>query len=143
MTTGIQQTSEAISAAAGVADDARKAWSDDQEISVWEIAKIIGGNARELITAFVGCSEIPAELADADPDELDQCYWAFIRKFDIPDNTQSRDLFNNDYNGVRSVLAWWRTRQNILNPPKAEVVDEIDIPSDRRDDIGGAEFPSP
>jgi hypothetical protein len=121
---GIQQTKEALAFIAGLIASVIKAYSDDQKVGKMEIVGIITGNVGGAVDAFKGIAEVPAELADIQPEEADELYWAVIQALHLPDNSTSRDLFTANYNFLRVCIQHWRVMQNTLSPPKAEVIPE-------------------
>lgn len=123
----VKETSELLVAAARIVRDSLKA-HEDGKVTKMEAVRVAFRNTSELIDAFVGIADIPAELLDIDQNEVDQLYTVFVTNMGWTDYHFAKNLFDAIFRWVRVTvsvtLETITTFKNCLNPPKAEVVQE-------------------
>ena len=124
-TVGVQQTKELLVAVGAIARDVMAA-NADGKVTKLEIAKMVLGNAAEVFAACSGISEVAKELADIQPEEMDELYAAVMGELQWPEHSTNRDLYNIIFNLTFHIVNSWRLIQNTVHPPKARVVYEID-----------------
>ncbi len=125
---GITQTRDLCVAVGSIVSDALAA-NEDGNISKMEGVKLAFNNLSEVIAACSGIAEVPAELADIQPEEMDELYHATMTELQWPEHSINRDVFNIIFNLVWHAVNSWRLLQNTLNPPKASIVIEgVDPP---------------
>ncbi len=122
----VAQTAEILSFVAGLIHDIIVAHRQDGNIGAWDSVKIGMQNLRPAIEAAQGINEVPAELADIEADELDELYMAVMSRLQWPERDVSRAIFNANYNFLKVCVAHFRVMQNLLHPPKATVIPEIE-----------------
>lgn len=115
----IQQTAELLAFIAGVVKDTVDAHAKDGKVSVWDATKIAIANLRTGMDAFQGIKDVPKELADISPEEMDVLYHTVMEQLQWPDRMVSRDLFDANYNFLRVCVQHWLVVKNTLHPPKA------------------------
>lgn len=123
MKEGFKESTELIAFLAKASDDFHKAMQDGK-ITVKEAIGIVLSNAAGGLSAFNGAEKIPAELLDAQPEEIDAGYQAFLDKrgWNNEPRTGFRDIFNEGILTLRQLLKFGRLVQHTMHPPKAPVV---------------------
>ncbi len=127
MSTGTKNLTEAVVCVAGLVDDCFKAYLNDKKISVWEVTTIIGGNLTASVAAFAGITEIPSELADLTPEELDEMYSPVMERLQWTDYETGKNIFDSLFNWVHGTLLTFQRLRDLIHPPKAEVMQEFDL----------------
>lgn len=121
---GIIQLTELCVAIAAMIRAAMDTKESGKKLTTWGIIKILWKNRVKLIAASGGIDEIPAELADIQPEEMDVIYWAVILELKLPEHSIPRDVFNLFFNTTFHAVNNYRIFMNTIRPPKAEVVPE-------------------
>jgi hypothetical protein len=124
MKKGIQQTTEAVTALLALLVSTAKAKADDGRVSRPEAVGLMLGNAGALWTAASGISEVPPELADLDPEELDKLMRVVLASRAWEADDSKTDIVMACYDSVRQLLATVRRIENTIYAKKAVIVEE-------------------
>jgi hypothetical protein len=84
---------------------------------VWILSRAV----PDIVTAFLGLTEIPGELLDLTTAELDTLYEAFLSELNWTPSDNTRDLFAATFALFRDLYTNLLRLKNTLHPPKAEL----------------------
>lgn len=115
------QTTELLVAVAKLTADFIKAKQDDGKIGPLESMKLLLNNAGDLVAGVSGVQEIPAELKDLTPEELDLLRTNVLSALRWAPTPGALAQFDLIYELARHILYVIRQMSNFLAPPKAEV----------------------
>lgn len=114
--TGIQQTRELVIFVCRVIRGVEKALAD-KKITTFEGIKIAVANAGEAITAAKGITEVPKEIENLQPEEVDALHGDCVLELQIPDNLESRGKFNMIFNLIRNICRFCNDWYNFKHVP--------------------------
>jgi len=119
----VKNTTELLAVIASVWRSALDAKADG-EITKMEAMQMVLKNVVGIVTAFDGIAEIPGEIKDLHPEEMDILYKSVMDELCWPEHSTNRDVFNIFFNLLFHCVNSWRLLECTLNPPKAVVVEE-------------------
>lgn len=120
---GITETRDLLIAIGGLVRGGIEA-NADGKVSVWEGVKLGLSNLGPVIEACSGISEVPAELMDLQPEELDALYPDVMVALGWSTLEQARNIFDTLFAWARGSLVTFITLKNLINPPRAVIVNE-------------------
>ncbi len=123
MSRPITETVEAIDALIGLfkgISERRK----DGKLSVVDIASLTAHNFASVVKAASGVDQIPGEIKDLQPEEVDFVVAHVMSHHGWPDDPVSREIVAAVLNLLRSGVQVYRAVEARMSPPKAEVVPE-------------------
>jgi hypothetical protein len=83
MSEGIKETKDLVIAIASIGAATAKSLDGDGKISLTDAANYFPA-LMKLPAAVAGISEVPAELADLEPSELEELQQTLVDEFDVP-----------------------------------------------------------
>jgi len=83
---GIKETKEVLACVLDFSEGIAVSLDNDGEIG-WEDAINFVGALKSIPSAFAGISEVPAELSDLTPEEIEELVTYVVEEFDIPQDT--------------------------------------------------------
>lgn len=119
-----KELKELLVAVAKLVASYNRAKADDGKVGALEAVRLIMGNASDLISGVTGVQEVPKELKDITPEELDELRFAVCAALEWAPTPGALAQFDLVYDLVRHILHVVREMANFVKPPKAEVVAE-------------------